>query len=93
MLWLLDLDYSLSRWLCWKSKQRIIGKIRKFNLDGIDVWAGKVLTRKFIEKFRNEGFIIYAWTVDNPEKARELIESGINGITTNRASWIRDRLT
>jgi glycerophosphoryl diester phosphodiesterase len=92
MLWLLDLDYSLPWWLCWKSKKRIIGKIRKFNLDGIDVWAGKVLTRKFIEEFRNEGLIIYAWTVDNPEKVRELIESGINGITTNRASWIRDRL-
>lgn len=92
MLWLLDLDYSLPWWLWWKSRQGIIDKIRKFNLDGIDVWSGRLLTRDFIEKFMREGFFVYAWTVDNPEKARELIESGINGITTNRAGWIRDQL-
>ena len=92
MLWLLDLDYSLPWWLWWKSKQRIIGKIRKFNLDGIDVWSGRLLTREFIERFRKEGFFVYAWIVDNPEKARELVESGINGVTTNRAGWMIDRL-
>jgi glycerophosphoryl diester phosphodiesterase len=92
MLWLLDLDYSLPWWLWWRSKQGIIDKIRKFNLDGIDVWSGQLLTMKFIERFRKERFFVYAWTVDNPEKARELVESGINGITTNRAGWMRDQL-
>jgi glycerophosphoryl diester phosphodiesterase len=92
MLWLLDLDYSLPWWLWWRSKQEIIDKIRKFNLDGIDVWSGRLLTRKFIERFRKERFYVYAWTVDNPEKARELVESDINGITTNRAGWMRDQL-
>jgi glycerophosphoryl diester phosphodiesterase len=92
MLWLLDLDYSLPWWLWWRSKQEIIDKIRKFNLDGIDVWSGQLLTMKFIERFRKERFFVYAWTVDNPEKARELVESGINGITTNRAGWMRDQL-
>lgn len=92
MLWLLDLDYSRPWWLCRVSKKRIIEKINNLHLDGIDVWAGKLLTREFIDVFKKNGFLVYAWTVNDTFKAQKLIDYGIDGITTDRASWLRDQL-
>lgn len=92
MLGLLNLDYDWPHWFIWKSPEKITSKINSLNLDGVDVWAGKLLDKNFISSFTNEGLLVYAWTVDNPVKARELIAFGIDGITTNRASWMADQL-
>ena len=92
MLWLLDLDYFWPHWIIWINKQSIIKKVKKLNLDGVDVWAGKFLTRSFIEKFKKKGLLVYTWTVNRPEKAKLLIENGIDGITTDRASWMSEQL-
>ncbi|MCB8994725.1 MAG: hypothetical protein H6538_03860 [Bacteroidales bacterium] len=86
MLWLLNLDYSLPSWLIRINLSRLIHKIKKHNLDGVDVWAGKILDKKFIETIKKNNLLIYAWTVDDYLLARDLINSGIDGITTNRAS-------
>ena len=92
MLWLLDLDYFWPSWMLWISKLKIIRKIKKQNLDGVDVWAGKLLNRSFISTFKNAGLYVYTWTVDNPENAKSLIGDGIDGITTNRAAWITSQI-
>ncbi|MFY9151424.1 MAG: glycerophosphodiester phosphodiesterase [Prolixibacteraceae bacterium] len=92
MLWLLDLDYFWPWWLLLIRKKRIIRKISNLNLDGIDVWAGKLLTLKFIDTFRKAGFLIYCWTVNNPEQAKKLINLGIDGITTDRARWLLNQI-
>ncbi len=54
MLWLLNLDYSLPAWLSWVSIDGIIKKIEKHNLDGVNVWAGKLLTKNFISEIKKE---------------------------------------
>jgi len=92
MLWLLDLDYYLPWWLCWINKQKIIKKVKKLQLEGINVWAGKLLTRDFINVFKKSGLLVYAWTVNDPQIARQLIEFGIDGITTDRAEWLTEQL-
>jgi len=92
MLWLLSLDYSLPKWLVWVNRKRIINKVKKLKLDGVNVWAGELLTQSFISEFKKEGLLVYSWTVDNPEKAITLIEIGIDGITTNRAGWMINQL-
>ncbi|PKQ65761.1 hypothetical protein BZG02_01775 [Labilibaculum filiforme] len=88
MLWLLDLDYYLPWWLIWTSKKRLIKKVKKLKLDGVDVWAGKMLTKKFIKAFQNAGLLVYTWTVNSPQKVEMLISFGIDGVTTDRAAWI-----
>lgn len=92
MLWLLSLDYKLPWWLVWINKKRIINKVKKLNLDGIDVWAGKLLTGNFISMFKQESLCVYTWTVNNPEKAISLIEDGVDGITSDRAGRITEQL-
>lgn len=93
MLWLLDLDYSRPRWMLWNNKKNIIKKINRFHLDGVDVWAGRVLNGDFISAFKNAGLLIYTWTVNDPEKAKWLLQNGVDGITTDKAGWLTEELT
>jgi len=93
MLWLLDLDYYWPWWICRINKQKIIEKVKKMKFDGIDAWAGRVLTKEFIDVFKSENLLVYTWTVNDPEKAQLLIESGVDGVTTDRASWLTEQLT
>lgn len=92
MLWLLELDYMWPWWLVWINKKRIIKKVKQLKLDGVNVWAGKLLTRSFISAFKEAGLQVYTWTVNEPEKARSLIVNGIDGITTDRAGWMIEQL-
>ncbi len=92
MLWLKNLDYMLPSWLVINNNKQIIKKIKELNLDGINVWAGKLLTQSFIKEFKDAGLFVYTWTVDNPDKAKIIINDGIDGLTTNRAGWMMEQL-
>ncbi len=92
MLWLLSLDYKLPWQLVPHNTKQIIKKVNKSNLDGINVWAGKLLTHSFISEFKEAGLLVYTWTVDDPEKAKTIINYGIDGLTTNRAGWMMEQL-
>ena len=92
MLWLMSLDYFWPWWLYRVNQRKLFKKLELFNLDGVDVWSGKFLTKAFIQNLKNEGFLIYCWTVDNRKQAQKLLDFGIDGITTNRASWMANHL-
>ena len=93
MLWLLDLDYYWPWWLLRINEKRIINETKELNLDGVNVWAGKILNREFIQKFKDAGLLVYTWTVNDPDHAKKLIDAGIDGITTDRAAWIKDQIS
>ncbi len=92
MLWLLDLDYFWLWRLYWVSTQKLISKVKKLKLDGVNVRAGKYLTEAFIKKFKDAGLQVYVWTVNDPHKAQKFNEYGIDGITTDRAKWLAEQL-
>lgn len=91
MLWLLSLDYSLPKWLV--SNKNNISKVKKLNLDGVNVWAGEMLTQSFISEYKKASLLIYSWTVDDSKKAIELFKNGIDGVTTNKAGWMKQQLS
>lgn len=41
------------------------------------------LTKEIIDELHAEGIVVNCWTVDDPEKAAELIEMGVDMITSN----------
>lgn len=92
MLWLLSLDYYLPKWLMWNTTKRIIKKVKRLNLDGVNAWAGELLTPGFISDFKKAGLLVYSWTIDDPKKVNELLNSGVDAITTNRADWVSKQL-
>jgi glycerophosphoryl diester phosphodiesterase len=61
-------------------------------LDGLDLQVRKYLNKEVIHSVKNSGLSIYTWTVDDSERAKQLHIDGIDGITTNRAGWLKNKL-
>jgi len=79
----------------YKSKSVLkssIEECKDAGLDGLDVQARKYLNSEVIQCVKNNGLKIYTWTVDDPVRAEQLYLDGIDGITTNRASWLKKKL-
>ncbi len=39
---------------------------------------------RYLRKMHRRGYRVFAWTVDDPARMRELIELGVDGIITDR---------
>jgi len=72
--------------------KQTITKCLSARLDGLDVQARKYLNKDVIHSVKNSGLKIYTWTADDPERAKRLYLDGIEGITTNRAGWLKNKL-
>ena len=92
MLWLLDLDYYWPHWLLRTNPAKIIKKVIRNKLNGVNAWAGKALDKSFVNAFKKEGLLVYAWTVNEPAKTETLLGNGIDAITTDRAAWLTGQL-
>ena len=65
-------------------------------IDGLDLMATGPITAKFITDYKQSYFPakrkVYVWTVDEPQLAKQMIDMGVDGITTNRPGWLREQL-
>jgi len=71
---------------------RLIKSSKKNNLDGVSLSYSRWIDRKKIDKIKSAGLKVVVWTVDNPSKASRLIKSGIDGIISNKPTWLRDKI-
>ena len=71
---------------------RLIKSSKKNNLDGVSLSYSRWLDKKKIEKIKSSGLKVYVWTVDSPPKVLRLINSGIDGIISNKSTWLKDKL-
>ncbi|MBA2706175.1 MAG: glycerophosphodiester phosphodiesterase [Gemmatimonadaceae bacterium] len=70
----------------------LISTAKSINADGLDLQSKPPLNGSAIQKIKDANLEIYAWTVDDPTEARRLIDAGIQGITTNRPTWLREQV-
>ena len=71
------------------SPSDLIARVDKAGLDGLDVrhdgpWIGD-LARMLAERGKD----LYVYTVNSPDRARDLRDLGVTGITTDRPAYIR----
>lgn len=92
-LLLADLDYSWMTKVFSPSAKELIDKVKQSNLDGINVWAGKLLTERFVYDVKWENLLLYTWTVDKVNKAKELADWHVDAVTTNKAAWMKKELS
>jgi len=85
--WILERDSPEGR----LARHEILQRAREAGLDGLDLEAEWVETT-WAQQIRVAGFKLYVWTVDDAPLARQLVEAGVNGITTNRPGWLRGEL-
>ena len=60
-------------------------------LDGLN-FRHKGISKDYVEAVHRSGMKMFAWTVDDPVEAARLIDSGIDGITSNRPAWLSEQL-
>jgi glycerophosphoryl diester phosphodiesterase len=51
-----------------------------------------LLSQPLVEKLRARDTLVVAWTVDDTDRARELVDWGVNGITTHKVQEMREAL-
>ena len=74
------------------SAEKLIAGAKAAGLDGLDVSRKGPVDAIFAHKVHAAGLKLYIWTVDSPATARRLNTAGVDGITTNKPGWMRDRL-
>jgi glycerophosphoryl diester phosphodiesterase len=70
----------------------LVARVRAAGLDGLDLEVTFPIEAGFVQQVRAAGIKLYVWTVDDPSLARDLIAAGVDGLTTNRPGWLRERL-
>jgi glycerophosphoryl diester phosphodiesterase len=71
----------------------LIAKAKSAGADGLDVSAATPLVdAAFVKEARDAGLELHVWTVDDPDRARELLAAGVDSVTTNRAAWMREQM-
>jgi len=64
---------------------------KEAGLDGINMQYSAIDADLFAAA-RQHQLEVLAWTVDNPEEAKRLINLGVTHITTNRPAWLKQQL-
>jgi glycerophosphoryl diester phosphodiesterase len=73
--------------------ETLIGAARVEGLDGLDLSGKGPVDSDFVRRVHDAGLELYIWTVDSPVQATKLIRAGVDGITTNRPKWLRERIS
>lgn len=83
-------DDKTGRWVT--TIEELIATAKQVHADGLDLSFDGPFDAAAVRKVRDAGLELYFWTVDDPAAARKLIELGADGITTNKAAWMREQL-
>jgi glycerophosphoryl diester phosphodiesterase len=70
----------------------LIEKAKAAKFDGLDLQFRWPIDKAFVKRVHDAGMRLVVWTVDDTAVARRLVESGVDGITTNRPGWLREQL-
>jgi len=62
-------------------------------IDGADLEDGAYITADLVDALHQQGKTFYIWTVDDLDEARRLWNMGVDGITSNRAAWLKKKVT
>ncbi|MEX2585480.1 MAG: glycerophosphodiester phosphodiesterase family protein [Balneolaceae bacterium] len=72
---------------------RLIDLVQKAGLDGLDLsFSHPARDGEIVRVVKEAGLGCYIWTVDNPESGQLAIEAGVDGITSNCPSLLREEL-
>jgi glycerophosphoryl diester phosphodiesterase len=71
----------------------MIRKAKAAKLDGLDVSAKPIINRDYVANAKQAGLGFYVWTVNSKAHAARLVSFGVDGITTDRPGWLKQRLS
>ncbi len=73
--------------------QEMLSYMETHRIDGADLEDGAYITADLVDALHQQGKVLYIWTVDDLEEAKRLYDLGVDGITSNRAAWLKKKIT
>lgn len=70
------------------SAEKIIEVLKKTGAQGVDAHANPALSAQHIAAIKKAGFSYHVWTVDDPDRAADLVLMGVDSITSNRGAYL-----
>lgn len=67
-------------------------EIIESDLDGVNL-RHKIISKKLVQKFKDENKGVWCWTVNDPADALKLIQYGVSAITTDRPKWLSEAVS
>lgn len=67
----------------------LIAAAKSLNADGLDLNYLGPIDADFVKQVKSAGLELYVWTIDEFEPAQRMAAAGVDGITSNRADWLR----
>jgi glycerophosphoryl diester phosphodiesterase len=71
---------------------QLIDKAKAIRADGLDLSHKGPIDADAARRIKAAGLGFYVWTVDDPAVARRMVELGAEGVTTNKAAWLKRQL-
>jgi len=72
--------------------RQLLEAARLTGVDGVDLDALGPIDVGLVRELKAARLKVYVWTVDSALVARRLMKAGVDGITTNRPGWLREKL-
>ena len=91
-LWLLDLDYTTLTKSEILPLAEYLSKAKSANFDGLNLWAGSIVDKNYIQEIKKHQLLVYIWTINDPKKAFRFLQYGVDAITTDRPLWMKQQL-
>ncbi len=84
------LDQKTGAWA--PTIEHLITLANENGLDGLGLQDKPAIDTRAVATIHAAGLGVSIWTVDEPQRAFELIAMGVDGIITNRCSWLRKQV-
>lgn len=90
--WIVDIKPNAKTGKQPPSAEELIKGAREAAVDGLDLSAHETIDRDYAGKILKSGLKLAVWTVNDPKLARQMIDVGVQGLTTDRPGWMREQL-
>ncbi|MFT4548428.1 MAG: glycerophosphoryl diester phosphodiesterase [Pseudoalteromonas tetraodonis] len=74
------------------TESEVLKALETIRADGLSCGDHDSLTGGFLKRLRVAGYSTHGWTVNDPKRARELVDLGMQSITTDKPALIREGL-
>lgn len=88
--WIVSVKRDKTTGVLTPTADELIAKAKSIQADGLDLSIPP--TADFVQAIKASGLKVYIWTVNDPIIARQFVELGVDGITTDRAAWLKEQL-
>jgi glycerophosphoryl diester phosphodiesterase len=70
----------------------LLARAKAAKFDGLNLNFRWPITKEFVSEVKGAGLQMLVWTVNDAAVAKQLVEAGVDAITTDRPQWLREQL-